>query len=331
MLTPSLLVFLVIETVLAVVWFIAGLNSVKIIGGWDSKSDGEAQLKLEALAELMMLLLSFGMILTITSLFLLIFTAEALAPFLTGAMCGFGVFTANNYGSWLLIVKLALSVLAALWIIFNVIDRTNPNQPYLKKKFMMIPLLGIINLFSLGLTYFWLTAMNPDTLVSCCGDLFNGEAQFILPAIFSWFTDVKQLSILYISLMVLHLLFGLFSLKRKKTFILFPFSAISILPVGILVIVLIISTYAFENPVHRCPFCLLQEADAVLHLLIVFGLWLSTVTGIGTLFFSVLKEEVTASIRAQELIKSLLVISMASITASTMIMGIVIITSNYTW
>ncbi len=326
--TPALLVLVILEIFLLIFWLVNGIYALRIALFWDRGSGAQRQIRLESVAELLVVLVPFTMVLSICSLFLSIFTADSLTPFLTGAMCGFGVFTFTGYGIALLCCKILLALGTGLWLVFNHIDRLNAEQHLLRLRFAIVPFFTILFIGDGILLYLWLQQMHPDTLVSCCGDLFSATSPFTLPQLLNSLESTTTLTG-FAGLLFCHYLSGLMVIAKKRLLPLFSLSSLALLPMQLLIITLYISQYAFENPVHRCPFCLLQEPDAFFFWMMYIGIWFTAVCGGGIGFFLLQKKLL---VKAGEVAKSCNRMTLTALATTTMIMGLmllVIIQSNY--
>ncbi len=324
--TPPLLVLELLQCCLAGLWLVAGIGALRIALFWDRQSGSERQVKLEKMGEFLQVLIPFTMILTIFSLFLTIFAADTLAPFLTGAMCGFAVFTFTGYGVALLVCKILLALLTGLWLMLNMVDRLTPEQPFVRKKFFCIPLLSLLFFADEIVFFLWLGDMEPDTLVSCCGDLFSSTSAFALPELLNTLEQPLTLW-LFLLLLCCHYASGFRVLLRQQALLFFSFSSLLLFLYNILIITLYITQYAFENPVHRCPFCLLQEADAILFWLLYLFSGLVAVCGGGTALL-LLRPDLSAA-RGRVLCRRVVGVTLCCTSSVLVLMGLVVFNSNY--
>ncbi len=326
--TPSLLVLIVLEVLLLLFWLVNGCYALRIALFWDRDSGTKQQIWLEAISELLAVLVPFTMLLSICSLFLTIFAADSITPFLTGAMCAFGVFTFTGYGTALLCCKTALALGTGLWLVLNHIDRLTAKQSLLRIRFAIIPFFTVVFLLDCSLLLLWLQQMHPDTLVSCCGDLFSASSPFTLPQLLNRLESPVTL-VIFACLVLCHYGSGLLVVLSKRLLPLFSLSSLLLLPIHLLIITLYISQYAFENPVHRCPFCLLQETDALLFWILYTGVWFAAVCGGGTGLFLLRKELLLTAENARQSCNRLVIAALAATTLVLGLMLIVIVQSNY--
>ncbi len=326
--TPPLLVLELVECCLAGLWLAAAFSALRIALFWDRQSGSERQVCLEKSGEFLQVLLPFTMLLSISSFFLTIYAADTISPFLTGAMCAFGVFTFTGYGIVLLSCKILLALLPGLWLVWNMVDRLTPEQPFVRKKYFCVLLLALLFFTDVAVFFLWLGEMNPDTLVSCCGDLFSSTSTFALPELLN--TLERPLTLrLFLVLLLCHYGSGLWVLFRQSKLIFFSLSSLLLFPAILLIITLYISQYAFENPVHRCPFCLLQESDAVIFWLLYLLSGLIAVCGGGVSILLLRRELLVKGRAAYTFCQRLTISTLVSTILVLILMGIVIFRSNY--
>ncbi len=326
--TPSLLVLIVLEILLLLFWLVNGYHALRVSLFWDRGSGAQQQIRLEAISELLAVLIPFTMLLSICSLFLTIFTADSIAPFLTGAMCAFGVFTFTGYGTALLCCKMTLALGTGIWLALNHIDRLSAKQPLLRARFTIIPFFTLLFLLDCALLLLWLQQMHPDTLVSCCGDLFSTSSPFALPQLLNRL-EVPVTPVIFMGLVLCHYGSGLMVIFKKRLLPLFSLSSLLLLPAQLLIITLYISQYAFENPVHRCPFCLLQEADALLFWIMYICVWFAAVCGGGIWLFLLEKKMLATAENARKSCNRMVIAALAATTMVMALMLMVIVQSNY--
>src|SRR3989339_878122 len=80
---------------------------------WDIKSGSETQLRLERRTYLISTIIGYALVFQLFSFFLFIYTADALHPFFTGAMCAVGSLNVNQWGFSLIIFRIITFLLAA--------------------------------------------------------------------------------------------------------------------------------------------------------------------------------------------------------------------------
>lgn len=244
---------------------IASLTAVKVLRYWDLSKDTNQQIRLEGETWLSATLIQYGLAFQCISLLLLVLAAESFSRVITGAMCATGAFLANEYGVASLLIKLGAIFFYGFWIVLHRLDVSSEWYPLVKVKFsyllFLLPLLGV----DITMQSLYLLNIEPDIITSCCGVIFKDvdlEANNLLPSL-----STRGLLLLYYglagSLLVVGVVLRLKLMRSGK-----PLGAPGLLGVALawllfyivalVVITVIISSYIYAMPYHRCPFDILQ-------------------------------------------------------------------------
>ena len=239
---------LFIEILLFLLFFIAFIYTLVILKSWDKQSSSEYQYKLEKQSYLVVTIISLALVIKIILLPFFVYTLNELSTIIPGAMCASGVIEANDYGEVSLILKSVIIILILLWRSLNSEDQRAKNHPYFKKKmwfFIAIFVLLTLELF-LEILYF----SNISTLepVLCCSSIYK-EITNPLPFTLSIAKLLMLFYTLFISLLI--------SLYFKKRYLILALSLFYTY-ISYYAIVYFFSTYIYQLPTHKCPFCLLQ-------------------------------------------------------------------------
>lgn len=235
----------------------AAVNAFQIIRSWDIKSGSELQLILERKTYLISTLLTYALGFELLSFFLYIYAADMLHVFFSGAMCAAGSLYVNSYGYPALLTKLAVSVLAGIWLVVNHVDGTAPDYPLIRKKYVFFMLLVPLVFLDMVLTVNYFLRLNPSVITSCCGTLFSTNA-INLPFESVMVSNMKMMAIFYLSFL-LTTISGLFFVSKSRGALLFSFLSGLFFIISVVSILVFISSYIYELPNHHCPFCLLQK------------------------------------------------------------------------
>ena len=84
----------------------AGYHGLQILNGWNLENGSDRQLDLERRTYLISTIMSSVMVFQLMSLFLFVYTADALHPLFSGAMCAAGTLNVNQFGYPLLVIKI---------------------------------------------------------------------------------------------------------------------------------------------------------------------------------------------------------------------------------
>ncbi|MEA3287537.1 MAG: hypothetical protein U9Q77_09220 [Candidatus Marinimicrobia bacterium] len=251
LLSPEVII-LFIEDVL-----LLGFNSLAVFLAFNIQKDFDLnqttalQYRLERLTYLVSTIIRFSLIIKIFSFVFFIFTLDKLSNIIPGAMCGAGVTNASPYGSYVLLVKLFSLYLFGVWLMIDREDQKTEDYRYTVKKFRYFIIIYLFFLIELSLQYLYLSDIDPEKIVSCCGTVFNAASTsfagqllnipngIVLPSFYTIFallmwTSLRQ-DVIWTG--ILNLFFLAF---------------------GLLTLISFFSTYIYELPSHQCPFCLLQ-------------------------------------------------------------------------
>jgi hypothetical protein len=255
-LNPSILALLLSSLLLALLLGYAFLISIRITSNWDINSGSELQLGLERRTYLLSTIMSMFLTVQLISLFLFIFTADALHDRLSGAMCAAGSLYANRYGYPVLLLKILNFLLCGVWLVINHVDSRAYDYPLLKPKYTFLQMLTPLILLEALLQASYFLNLRAQLLTSCCGTQFGPGGSPVTAAIVS-LPPAVALPLFY-GVMTAALASGIVFLASKRGAVLFACLAAVALPVGIISLVAFISPYYYELPTHHCPFCILQ-------------------------------------------------------------------------
>ncbi|OQX50093.1 MAG: hypothetical protein B5M46_01835 [Epsilonproteobacteria bacterium 4484_20] len=251
LLSNEVIVYLLSETVLYFLLFIAFLSTIGLLRRWNFDAFTSEQFRLENRSYLVMTIIFFVMMLKMLLLPYFIYTIDTLSDLIPGAMCGAGVIKANGYGNPLLTLKIVVLFLSGLWLSLNAIDLKAKNYPYARlKSWLFIVIFLLLSAeYMLDLLYF--THIETTNPVSCCSVIFgqSGGANGLPLGL-----DIPKLLLLFyllFALTVLTIIGGFTSVSI--------FSSLLFLVVSYYAVVYFFGTYIYELPTHQCPFCMLQD------------------------------------------------------------------------
>lgn len=237
----------------------------RIVRYFDISQDSRLQIRLEDEGLLSSALIQFCCFIQLGSSLLFVFAADDFSSVLAGAMCATGSLLANAYGFPALVVKLGGLFFYGFWIVLHRIDISQPTFPLMKIKHGLLFLIFPLLLSDAVLQTLYLFNLTPDIVTSCCGTLFTEKGSESFGAIL-FFSTTSQLLLLFAGGSLL----GLFSLllyrllssgNCDKWSILLRIQGMGWLIyciLGLLVIILTISSYVYAMPYHNCPFDMLK-------------------------------------------------------------------------
>ena len=258
---------------------IAAAQGVAVLRGWDLTSGSERQLALERRTYLVTTLLGYTLAFELASLFLFVFTTDALAPQFTGAMCAAGSLRASPYGYPVLFLKIVNAVLAGLWLVLNHADSQGYDYPLIRVKSAALLLLAPPVLLEAALQAAYFGGLRPEVITSCCGSLFGEGGRGLGSDLAS--LPPRQAGAALAGVLLLALAAALRFRLTGRGALATGLLALAALPVGLAGVVSVISPYVYELPTHHCPFCLLQREYGYLGYPLYAALLLGSVGGTG--------------------------------------------------
>jgi hypothetical protein len=240
---------LFVDALLFLLLNVAFFSTLTILKGWKEGATTTYQYQLEKRSYLVVIIISFVLAIKVILLPFFTYTLNELSTIVPGAMCAAGVVGANEYGEVVLILKAFIIMLTLLWIKLNKEDIHAKNYPYFRYKMWFFIALFIVITIELILQLLFLINISTDSPVLCCSVIYKDNSN---PIPFN--LSAPQLVMLFYTLSIALMTANYFK-SRLFTFI---FSLFNIY-ISYYAIVYFFSTYVYELPTHKCPFCLLQS------------------------------------------------------------------------
>jgi hypothetical protein len=272
LLSNQVIIFLLSESILFALLFVAFLVSVKIMFRWDFESYTPLQFALERQSYLVTTITLFVFLVKFLLVLYFVFTLDTLALLVPGAMCGAGVITANEYGSYLLILKLIILFCLTLWLYLHHVDMQTKDHRWFKEKSWLFAAIFMLIILELVLDYAYFMHIDTHDPVSCCSALF-GQLEGSNPLPFG--LNITTLLILFYMLFALVIL----SLHSGQT-VLYIISNVLFMFIAYYAVVYFFGTYIYELPTHKCPFCMLQVEYYYVGYIIWVSLFLGSYIGL---------------------------------------------------
>ena len=268
-LTPDTLVLLITESLLLLLLLVLLPSLWGLARRFDIRQTTPEQYRLEKRADLAATIIRFVLWVKIALFIYFIYALDHLSNVITGAMCAAGVINAWSYGALLLGWKLGGLYLFGFWLVLNRLDLERERLPFSRMKFRFALVLVLFVLIEFVLLLGYLDALDPATIVSCCGTLFSSTNTSTLGTLLK--LPLPWLLGLFYGLYGGIVLLGM--LRRPWGM---GLATLVFIPVALLAVISFFSTYVYELPTHTCPFCLLQKEYGYM------GYWLYALLFIGT-------------------------------------------------
>jgi len=242
---------LFVQSILFILLSVAFVNTAFILKNYNQNATTQLQYTLEKRSYLILSIIKISLIIKIILLPFFTYTLDELSNIIPGAMCAAGVISANPYGEPLIVLKIFLVILTMLWLTLNTQDLLSKGFQYFRAKMWFFEFLYILAILELLLELLFFTNLTTLNPVSCCSTLYgSAEALNPLPFQISILELIITFYITYIALMI--------SAYFKKRYFLLIFS-LFFAYLSYYSIVYFFSTYIYQLPTHKCPYCLLQQ------------------------------------------------------------------------
>jgi hypothetical protein len=279
MLHPGILSLLVSSLLIALMALYAGSYGVQILRHWDLASGSEHQLQLERQSYLVSTIVSYFLGFQLMSLFLFLFTVDALSPLFVGAMCAVGSLTVNSFGYPALLLKLITFILAGLWLIINHVDNQGYDYPLIRIKYLLLMVLvPVIVVEAVIQTCYFLT-LRPDIITSCCGALFGSNGRTLATEMIN--APPLPMLTFFGGSTLATFCSGMMFIRRGSGGSLFALLSALLFPVALVAIVSVVSLYIYQMPSHHCPFCILQKEYYCIGYPLYIAVLTAVVCGVG--------------------------------------------------
>jgi hypothetical protein len=240
-----------IDLIIFLLLLIAFYHAVYILKNYHKNSVTEYQYNLQKKSYLVASVIFFAFIVKIMVLVFFTYTLEQLSAIVPGAMCGVGVIESNGYGYGVLALKIVIAMLMMMWIPLHNQDQKWKNHPFFKHKLYLFGVIFILICFELLLEILFFTNISTQTPVLCCSSIYKAsKSSNLLP----FGLSTTQIAILFYLLYISVVSFCYF----KKRVLLFV-SSLFYTYISYYTIVYFFSSYIYELPTHKCPFCMLQR------------------------------------------------------------------------
>ena len=276
---PGILALFISSILISGMVLYAAFYGMRILKYWDIKSGSEIQLSLERRTYLISTIIGYAFGFQLLSFFLFIYTADALHPFFTGAMCAVGSLNVNGWGYPVVIFKIITFILAGLWLILNYADNQGYDYPLIRVKYLLLLVITPLLLTETIMQAKYFLGLNPEIITSCCGSLFTADTQGVASEIISLPHSIMEI-VFYVA-MLGSLAQGMVFYRTGKMGYAFSVTIFLTFFISIASFISFISIYCYELPTHHCPFCILQKEYGYLGYFLYLMLLAGGLAGMG--------------------------------------------------
>jgi len=245
-LSPEVLTLLFITFSLAIILTFAALKTLQLLKKYKPNAVSEEQYRLEKSSYLITTIIQISLFINIFLFILFIHALNTLSDIIPGAMCAAGVISSNGFGNPLIVLKVTIILCSLLWLRINKEDFMTKGHPYFKRKYLFFLLIFVLFLTDTLLELSFFSHLSTIEPVMCCSRIYQQSS-----------TDFSLSNSTLITLFYLFYLLLLFVLTLRKRILSAAFSLL-FLYVAYLSISYFFSTYIYELPTHKCPYCILS-------------------------------------------------------------------------
>lgn len=256
-LQPSVLALLVASIATAGLVVHAARWGWAILRGWDLTSGSSRQLALERRTFLVSTMLGYALAFEVVSAFLFVYTADALAPLFTGAMCAAGTLQAGSLGYPVLLLKVVNVVLAGVWLALNHADGLGHDYPLIRVKYAALLGLAPLVVVEAVLQAAYFRGLRPEIITSCCGSKFSPQGEGIAADLAA--LPATPAAVAFFGVVAAAIAAALAVRRTGRGGAALAVLAGLAIPISLAAVVAFVSPYVYELPTHHCPFCLLQQ------------------------------------------------------------------------
>jgi hypothetical protein len=255
---------------------IAAFNTLLILKKYKPNAVSQTQYALEKKSYLITTLIQLSLAINIFLLGFFVFTLNDLASFIPGAMCAAGVVRANIFGNPLIILKIFIILLSLLWLSLNRQDYYAKQHPYFSKKLYFFLFIYLLIVFDAILEVNFFANLSTVEPVLCCSNIYAKTATTMPLHLTSDYLVTLFYTIFFLLLFLLH---------YKKRVLIAAFS-LFFLYLSYLSITYFFSTYIYELPTHKCPYCILGSDYYYIGYFIYTALLLATFYALNAALFN---------------------------------------------
>ena len=257
---PAVIALLAGSGIVSFMLLYSAFYGLRIVRTWNMASGSEHQLAMERKTYLLSTIMAYVLSFQLLSFFLFIFTVDDMHALFFGAMCAAGTLNVNSYGYPAILLKVLNFVIAGVWLILNYADNRAVDYPLIRKKYLLLLVLTPLVLLETIVQGAYFIGLRADVITSCCGSLFNPEAESVTADIAA--LPRRQMQFAFFASAALAVACGIYCMLKTRvswSWYLFSFLNTVSSVVSFLSLVSFISLYFYELPTHHCPFCILQK------------------------------------------------------------------------
>jgi len=277
---PGTLALLLGSGIVFVMVVYGSVLGTRVLSRWDFQSSSEEQLILERKTFLVSSIVRYALGFEAISALLFVFTVDDIHELFVGAMCATGSLNANPIGWSALYVKIAVLVVAPVWIALDHLDQRAGDYPLIRAKYVLLLLLTPLVGLDLYLQIRYFAGLRPEIITSCCGALFSESGSAVASEL-AGLPVVPMMWVFYLTVFFF-IATNVFCMLHESGVVRYVLLALSIVlfVVSITAVISFISPYVYRLPTHHCPFDMFQVHYRFVAYPIYLGLFGSVLFGL---------------------------------------------------
>ncbi|NWF67321.1 MAG: hypothetical protein HXX81_07645 [Campylobacterales bacterium] len=257
----ELLFFIEILTFIISIW--ALFINFKLYFNFNFNSFSETQFKLEQQSYLQKTIIYLTLLSSLALIIFFIFALDSLSFKIKGAMCASGIINSNDFGNLTLIAKLISFFLLSFWISIDYFEKEHKYYPYIKIKIYTFFLLFIFLILEKFFLINFFLELFDTSIVKCCSVIYSNSGTNLFLGV-----DFKIWFIIFI--------ISFLSSCLKNSYITLVFETLFLIS-SLILITNFFSSYIYELPTHKCPYCMLKHEYSYIGYFIFLTLFTSSI------------------------------------------------------
>ncbi len=257
LLEPWILLRLVAGVVACSLFARAAIVAQRVLRAFDAVRATEGQLALERQLELASTFVRVGAIVQVGTLAVTALAADHLSRGVRGAMCAYGVLSANEWGFRSLAVTAIVALTAGVVVQLQAFDAGVRTLDLARSLAALMMLMAPLGMVDLAFAWQFLTRLDLTAVASCCSTQL--DAAVASNASFSTVSrEITTALALAGTVAAIVAAFGAARTPTRRRVASAGLASLVALPFALGASALEVAPHAFEVPQHVCPFCLLR-------------------------------------------------------------------------
>jgi hypothetical protein len=260
---PWILARMVLGVCAAALATVAAIGSLRVLSGYRSNAPpDERTLALERQSELVATALSVAFTLELLAAVLTVLASDRLAGSIRGAMCAFGVFGSNRWGSVALRASIFASAGCTAWLATRRVDVRLRRGSLVRMLAALALVVTVLVYADLATSAAYFFGLDMNVVASCCSvfvDTSRVGAEVALDA------HARTRELVIAAALVLAALTSGVALARRASGTTGFATGVLGVAAGVLAlraVTNVVAPYVYESPAHQCPYCLLHAQAA---------------------------------------------------------------------